>query len=378
MDLLGTPRKSNGAVDIGAIEFSAPAPTLSSISPTTGGRGLTVPVTLTGTNLTGATAVNVSGAGISVTGVTAVNATTVTASFVIAANAALTARNVSVTAPGGTTNTVTFTVVTPPVPTLASIAPNSGQRGITVPVTLIGTNLTGATAIAVSGAGVSVNSLNVVNDTTVTANFVITTGAALTARNVSITAPGGTSNTVTFTVTGPTLASINPTTGLRGKSVPVTLTGVGLTGATSVTVSGTGVTVSGVTVVNDTTVTATFAIAAGANLSGRNVAVVTPNGTTNNVTFTIQNPPAPALTTIAPTSGAHNTSVPVILTGTNLTATSAITVSGGGITVSGLTVVNDTSVKATFAITNGAAYTIRTVSVTTPGGNSNTVTFTVN
>jgi hypothetical protein len=465
VDLLGTPRKSNGAVDIGAIEFSAPAPTLSSISPTTGGRGLTVPVTLTGTNLTGATAVNVSGAGISVTGVTAVNATTVTASFVIAANAALTARNVSVTAPGGTTNTVTFTVVTPPVPTLASIAPNSGQRGITVPVTLIGTNLTGATAIAVSGAGVSVNSLNVVNDTTVTANFVITTGAALTARNVSITAPGGTSNTVTFTVTGPTLASINPTTGLRGKSVPVTLTGVGLTGATSVTVSGTGVTVSGVTavndttvtatfaiaanatlsgrnvavvtpigttntvtftvggpslasvapitgnrgasvpvtltgveltgatsvtvsgtgvtvsgvtVVNDTTVTATFAIAAGANLSGRNVAVVTPNGTTNNVTFTIQNPPAPALTTIAPTSGAHNTSVPVILTGTNLTATSAITVSGGGITVSGLTVVNDTSVKATFAITNGAAYTIRTVSVTTPGGNSNTVTFTVN
>jgi len=155
-----------------------------------------------------------------------------------------------------------------------------------------------------------------VNDTTVTAIFAIGAGAATGARTVSVTTPGGAvTNTVNFTVLAPTLATISPITGLNGSSVPVTLTGAGLTGATAVTVSGTGVTVSGLTVVNDTTVTATFAMAAGATQSARNVAVVTPNGTTGNVTFTVM---GPALISISPGTGVRGTSVPVTLLGTNL------------------------------------------------------------
>jgi len=115
-DFFGTLRKSNSSVDAGAVEFVAgtitPAPTLTAIAPTTGARGTSVPVTLTGTNLTGATAVNVSGTGVTVSGITS-SATTVTATFTIAAAATLSARTVSVTTPGGTSNTVTFTVVAP-------------------------------------------------------------------------------------------------------------------------------------------------------------------------------------------------------------------------------------------------------------------------
>jgi len=111
-DFFGTLRKTNGSVDVGAVEFGAnlPAPTLTSISPASSGRGVTVPVTLTGTNLTGTSAVNVSGSGITVSNVTVVNATTVTATFTISGSATVSARTVSVITPGGTSNTVGFTV----------------------------------------------------------------------------------------------------------------------------------------------------------------------------------------------------------------------------------------------------------------------------
>ncbi len=352
-----------------------PAPTLTSIAPNTGIRGTSVPVTLTGTNLSGASSITVSGTGVTVSNLTVVNSTTVTATFTIATSAKQSARTVSVTSLGGTSNNVTFTVATPPAPTLTSIAPNSGIRGTSVAVTLTGTNLTGASAVTVSGTGVTVSGLTVVNSTSVTAIFTITTGATLSARTVSITTLGGTSNTVMFTVQGATLTSITPNTGIRGTSLPVTLTGTNLTGATSVTVSGTGVTVSNLIVVNSTTVTATFTITTGATLSARTVSVTTPIGTTNTMTYTVQ---GPTLTLIAPNTGLHGTSVPVTLTGTNLTGASAVTVSGTGVTVSGLTVVNSTSVTATFTITAGAKLSARTVSVTTPIGTSNTVTFTVN
>jgi len=65
---------------------------------------------------------------------------------------------------------------------------------------LTGTNLTGATAVNGLGTGVTVNTIVVVSSTQITANFVIANTATLGARNVSVTTPGGTSNTVTFTV----------------------------------------------------------------------------------------------------------------------------------------------------------------------------------
>ncbi|MDH3280145.1 MAG: hypothetical protein OEQ18_03325 [Gammaproteobacteria bacterium] len=93
-------------------------------------------------------------------------------------------------------------------PTLTSISPVSGTRPPTqqsppnvVAVTLTGTNLTGATAVDVSGDGVSVSNVVVVNDTTVTATFSIARDPDPTgAHDVSVTTPGGTSGSVIFTV----------------------------------------------------------------------------------------------------------------------------------------------------------------------------------
>jgi hypothetical protein len=386
-DFFGNPRPDpsvKNRLDVGAIEFQGngnPPPTLTAIAPNAGIRGTSVAVTITGTGLTYATAVAVSGAGVTVSNFAAVNATTVTATFTVSATAALTARTVTVTSTGGTSNAVAFTVEPVPVPTLTSIAPSSGTRGTSVNVTFTGVSLTGATAVNGFGAQITVSNLVVVNSTTVTATFNIGLAAPAGGRSVSLTTPGGTTNTVTFTVNNapaPTLTSITPSTGVRGTSVAVTLAGTNLTGATAVTVSGTGVTVSSFTVNSATQITANLTITSGAGLGADNVTVTTPGGggTSNAVTFTVQ---GPTLTSIAPSTGTHGTTVPVVLTGTNLAGATAVTMSGAGVncTVGSTT---STSVNASCVITSGAARTARNVTATTPIGTTNTLptAFTVN
>lgn len=292
--------------------------------------------------------------------------------------------NITFTASNGVgTNAVqsfTLTVANPATPTLSSVAPNSSLRATSVPVTLTGTNFTATgTTVAVSGTGVTVGAVTVVNSTTIKATFTISASAAVSARNVSVANAGGTSNTQTFTVLGPVLSTIAPNSGLRGTSVPVTLTGTDLTGATAITVSGTGVTSSGLTVVSDTTVTATFAISSSATTGSRSVSVTTtPGGTSNTVTFTVLAPPIPTLTSVTPSSGLRGSAVPVTLTGTNFAATgTTVSVSGSGVTVSAITVVSSTTITATFTISTTASASSRTVKVTTPAGTSGGRTFTV-
>ena len=380
-----------------AIGFTVnpPTPNLTSISPSTGARGTPVPVTLTGIGFTGATAVNVSGTGItqpaagSTGAFTVVNDTTITTTFIISATAALTARNVTVTTAGGLSNPVAFTVVTPGTPTLSSISPNVGLRGTPTAVTLTGTGFT-ATGTTVNvqapANGLTITGVTVVNPTTITATFnTSATGggaATLGPRSIYVTTPGGSTGTVTYTVTGPTLTSISPASAERGTTVPVSIFGSGLTGTTAITVSGAGVTVSGTTVVNDGQVNASFTISTTAAGTARNVTVTAPGGTSNAVTFTVAVPPAPTLTSVAPNAAARGTAstpnaVPVTLTGTNFFGTPTVAVSGGNVTVSAITVQSPEQITATFTITNTAALTTRSVTVTVDGVASNALPFTV-
>jgi hypothetical protein len=198
------------------VNFTIPTPAVTSISPTTGKQGTGVAVTIGGTGLTGATGVTVSGTGVTASGVTATGDTTVTATLNIAATAGTGNRNVSVTTPDGTSNTTTFSV-TSSAPTLTNISPASGVRGttsVTGGITLTGTNLANATAITVSGSGVTATIVTK-NATTITATFAITAGAGLGSRNVTVTNPSGTSGNVSFTVTGATLTISAPVPALN-------------------------------------------------------------------------------------------------------------------------------------------------------------------
>ncbi len=195
----------NGGGTSNAVTFTVQRPTLATVSPNTGARGTSVAVTLTGTNLAGATGVTVSGLGVSVSNFAAVNDTTVTATFTMTAGAGLTARNVTVTtAANGPSTTQVFTVVNPGAPTLASISPNSGARGTAVGVTLSGTNFTASgttVTLAPAGPNVTLSGVTVVNSTTITATITIGALATTGARTVAVHTPGAqVSNSQTFTV----------------------------------------------------------------------------------------------------------------------------------------------------------------------------------
>ena len=269
------------------IQVTAPPPTLTSVTPPSGAAGSTVTVTLAGTNLTGATSVNVGG-GITVNNLSVGSATQATASFVIPATATSGPQNVTITTPSGTSAAVTFTITPPPPPTLTSIAPTSGQQGATVPVILTGTNLAGVTAIN-AGPAISVTGINASSNTQATAYFNISQYASSGDQTVVVTTPGGLSNSVTFTITqasGPTLTSIVPNSGAPGATVPVTISGTNLTGVTGIS-AGAGISVTGLTAVSSTQMTANFAIAANAAGGNRSVTITTPAGVSNAVNFTV-------------------------------------------------------------------------------------------
>ena len=212
LDFYGNARKTNNSVDAGAVEFATTVtrPTLTSITPNTGLRGTAVPVTLTGTNLTGAFLITVSGPGVTVSNLVVVSNTAVTATLHITNLAPPTARNVTVSTPGGISNPVTFTITAPPAPRLTSISPTLGARGAAVTVTFIGTNLTGTFAVNGIGPLIPVTNLTVVSPTTVRATLNISRVAPLGIRNLGLTTPGGASNTLPFTVTSGTPAFTGP------------------------------------------------------------------------------------------------------------------------------------------------------------------------
>lgn len=310
-----------------------PAPTITSISPTSAMAGATV--TINGTNFTGATAVSFGGT--AATSFTVISPTQITA--VVGAGAT---GNVAVTTAGGTGTLVAgFTFIFSP-PTITSFTPTSAGAGATV--TINGTNFTGTTAV--SFGGVAATSFTVVSATQITA--VVAPGSA--SGNVSVTAPGGTGVLAGFTfIPPPTVTSFTPTSAGVGQTV--TITGTNFTGATAVNFGGTAA--ASFTVVSATQITAVL----GGGASG-SVSVTTPGGTGTLAGFTYLFF-IPTITTFTPTSmGAGGT---VTINGTNFIGVSAV--SFGGTAAASFTVVSATQINAVVGAGASGA-----VSVTTPGG----------
>ncbi|MBO2008536.1 FG-GAP-like repeat-containing protein [Hymenobacter negativus] len=210
------------------------APTLSSINPTSGPVGTSV--TLTGTNLTGATAVRFNGT--AATTFAVVNATTVTATV----PAGATTGNVTVTTPIGTSNGVAFTVTAPttvvsivradPNPTNAAsvqftltfAAPVTGLSLSNFSVTFIGSGFTSFGSITgFSGSGttytVTVNTGSGSGD--IRLNLANSTGLTPSVSNV----PYVTGEQYTIDKTAPTVAiSSTAATGSTTSTTPFAFT----------------------------------------------------------------------------------------------------------------------------------------------------------
>ncbi len=161
-----------------------PAPTVSSIAPTSGPTTGGTLVTITGSQFTTVTQVQFGGT--NATGFTVVNGNTITATA--PAHAAGLA-DVRVTSPSGTsadTAADDFTFIG--LPTVTALSPDQGTSIGGTTVTITGTEFTGATAVTFGG--VNASGYTVVNATTITASA---PGGAPGTVDVRVTTPSGTS-----------------------------------------------------------------------------------------------------------------------------------------------------------------------------------------
>ncbi len=327
-----------------------PAPALASIAPGSGPETGGNTVTLTGTNLTGATAVRFNGT--PAISFTVVSGTTITA---VAPAGTAGPVVVTVTTVGGTSNAVVYTYVA--APTLISTTPNSGPETGGNTVVIRGTGFTGTSAVRFGATPAT--SFTVVSNTEIRAVAPAGTGR----RNVTVTAAGGTSNPVAYTyVPAPALGSVVPNSGPETGGNTVVLTGTKLSGATAVHFGAN--TAIAFTVVSDTQITA----AVPAGVGGVDVTISTAGGTSNPVAYTYV--PAPTLASIVPGSGPETGGNTVTLTGADLSGATAVRFNGTP--AISFTVVSDTTITAVVPTGTGSV----DVTVTTAGGLSNLVTYT--
>ncbi|WP_339850761.1 IPT/TIG domain-containing protein [Paenibacillus sp. FSL W7-1088] len=277
------------------------APTITSMSPVSGPTTGGTTVTLSGTNLTDATAVKFGAT--AATSYTVNSATQITA---IAPAGSAGTVDVTVTTPGGTSTTSAANQYTyHAAPTITSMSPVSGPTTGGTTVTLSGTNLTDATAVKFGATAATSYTVN--SATQITA---IAPAGSTGTVDVTVTTPGGTSTTsaanqftwfvVTHAISPLSDETLNALTagyasGTQAtKTVTLTRTGTGDLTSLATALGGTNagsftITQPTVTTLNSGTPSTTFTVKANDGLAaGTYKATVTVSaGGMTPVTFTV-------------------------------------------------------------------------------------------
>ncbi|MFD8546855.1 IPT/TIG domain-containing protein [Streptomyces sp. NPDC059649] len=325
-------------------------PSLSSLSPPSGPASGGNTVTLNGTNLSGAVAVFFGSSPATILTNTATQIT------VVAPAGPPSSVGVTVITAGGISNALSYTYVAATTPVLSSLSPTSGPTSGGNTVTLNGTNLSGATSVKFG-----------TNPATILTN----TGTQITVSapagppspvNVTVTTPSGTSNPLPyFYIAAPTVNDLSTHLGPATGGNTVTVFGSNLTLTSAVNFGGNPAT--GINVVSDNQLTVTAPAGSGTVA----VTVTTPGGTSTTATG---NPyytylAAPVLTSLTPSHGSDLGGDAIVLGGSDLTYTDAVTFGGVPATFAAI---SDTQVVATSP--GGAPGTVNVVAHT-PAGNSN-------
>jgi hypothetical protein len=236
-----------GTSTTGAAEFSyVPAPTVTAVSPNEGPAGTTV--TITGTNLTGATAVRFGAS--SASSYTVESATSITA----VAPAGTGTVDVTVTTPGGTSAMSSADQFGYPVaPTVTKVKPIRGPVAGGTAVTIEGTNLFSATAVHFGS--IEAASFLVISPTKIAA---VSPPEPAGKVDVTVTTPDGTTAITKADkfAFAPTITGVSPNAGPAAGGSTVTVTGTGFLPGTSATIfrfgttKGTGVSCASTTECN--------------------------------------------------------------------------------------------------------------------------------
>jgi hypothetical protein len=268
-----------------------PAPTVTSILPTSGATGGGTVVTISGTGFLANPTVKFGG--VSATNVSATS-TSVTAT--VPAHAAGKVDVVVTNSDGQSATLAQAFTYTLPGPTISSVSPNSGPTTGGTPVTITGTNFqSGAT---VTFGALPATNVVVVSSTSITASTPLGPATQQLAVNVTVTNPDSTSGSANaaFTYTVPALAviSITPNTALPSgatgaAATTVTIFGAGFTTALASSVTVGGVAATNVQVIDPVTIHATVPVHAAG--TGDVVVTVGSTSATLHNGFSWQNAP---------------------------------------------------------------------------------------
>jgi len=282
-----------GGVASAGVNFTVvPAPSITSLSPTSGPVGASV--TITGTNF-GSTQGNGGG---TFNGTTAtVNSWSGTSIGVTVPTGATTG-NVVVTAAGGVaSNGVSFTVL--PTPSISSLTPNSGPVGSAI--VIAGTNFgstQGTSTVTFNGTTATASSWA---NTSITAT--VPTGA--TTGNVVVTVNGVASNGVSFTVLiPPSISGLSPTSGPVGAAVTISGSNFGASQGSS------DVTFNGVLAAPTSWSAGSISAPVPAGSTSGNVVVTVGGLASNGISFTVTS--SPTITSLTPSSGDIGTAISIL------------------------------------------------------------------
>ncbi|AGL20063.1 IPT/TIG domain-containing protein [Actinoplanes sp. N902-109] len=250
-----------------------PAPVITALSPATGSTYRTTAVTVTGTDLTGATRMTIDGKTV---GFTKVSETQLRAT--LPAHPAGTVE-LQVTTPGGVSTGGSFEYVAPPVPVIAALTPDSGSTTVRTPVVVTGSGFTDSTRVTVGGVATAYTK---VSDTELRLTLPV---HAAGPADIQVTTRGGTSVEGTaFTWIAPpppAVTALSTTTGSAKTATTVTITGTNLGTAAKVLL---GTTSLPFTKVSDTQLKVTVPARPAGTSTG--IAVTGPGGTSAASSFT--------------------------------------------------------------------------------------------
>lgn len=336
---------SNGV----AFTVTVPGPSITGLSPTSGTVG--TPVTISGANFGTTQGTST----VSFNGTAATPTSWNPSSISVPVPSGATSGNVVVTVGGVASNGVSFTVV--PVPNISSLNPVSGQIGTSVVIS--GTNFgatQGSSTVTFNGIAATVSAWSA---TGITASVPVTT-----TGNVVVTVASIPSNAVSFTVLAPSITNLNPSSGPVGTSVTITGSGFGTPQGSS------SVSFNGVLASPGSWSSTSIVVPVPASATSGNVVVTVAGMTSNTSNFTVTLP-APAISSLTPSSGPVGASITIA--GSNFGATQGTsTVTFNGVLASP-TAWTANSITAPVP----AAATTGNVVVTVGGAASNGVSFTV-
>jgi hypothetical protein len=356
--------------------LSHQAPTVVSITPATGERGQSIPVTnLAGSGFIDGAAVKLVRTGspdINATNVVVESSGKITCTFDIPVGAEKDNWDVVVTNPDAQSGTgAALFKVEDVTPTVASITPDKSDRGQTVTITdLAGTGFqAGATVkLARSGqADIMATDVDVVIPTQITCKLAIPSDALTGPWNVVVTNPGGkagTGGTGLFNIEyqAPTVTSITPAAGVIGQGISITeLAGSGFAPSAQVKLTGGGLAadIAASSVVVDGSgnkITCRFVIPSGTQTGLCDVVVINPgdkSSTGGEDLFTVMSPAA-VVNGINPAGAMNTGNADVTISGANFIGGATVKLTRAGQTDINGTVTSLTagSIGCTFDLNN--------------------------